>query len=82
MKLKDLPKRMQTKRWISSEIRHERATGIHTYHTCECGRKQCRSNACILCWEEVLKELTGCTQLHKETKAQKQTRLIAESLDY
>lgn len=57
MKLKKLPKHMQTKRWIKSEIEHENATGIHTYHMCDCGRMKTRTTMCAKCWAEVLTEL-------------------------
>ena len=55
--LKELPKHMQTKQWIESEIAHEQQEGVHTYHQCKCGRQACRSNMCVLCWEEILEEI-------------------------
>ena len=57
MKLKDLPKHMQTKMWIKSEIAYEEHKGIHTYHQCDCGKSSCRSNMCSDCWNKILKEI-------------------------
>lgn len=38
--------------WALSELKYEEATGIHTYTMCNCGRKMCRVNKCVLCWKE------------------------------
>ncbi len=43
--------------WAKSELRHEQAKGIHTYHQCECGRQACRTNKCVLCWKEEIENL-------------------------
>jgi len=43
--------------WAKSELRHELHKGVHTYHQCECGRKACRTNKCVLCWTEEIKRL-------------------------
>jgi len=59
MKLKELPKHMSTKIWIDSEIRYEKADGVHTYHNCKCGRDSCRSVMCAECWREAGAELNG-----------------------
>lgn len=40
-----------------SELHYEMAEGVHTYHMCECGRKMCRTNMCVLCWEEEIDKL-------------------------
>lgn len=44
--------------WAKSELRYESTdkNGI-TIHQCDCGRKMCRSNYCVKCWEEEIKEL-------------------------
>ena len=57
--LKVLPEHMRTKRWILSEIKYENASGIHTYHKCECGRKKARNVMCSLCWGDYLKAMEG-----------------------
>ena len=57
MELKNLPKHMQTKEWILSEIHYEEFKGVQTIHACECGRGNCRSNMCVQCWNEILKEI-------------------------
>ena len=54
MKLKDMPKHMRTREWVESAIRYEEATGIHTYHNCDCGRDICRSMMCTECWRDLL----------------------------
>ncbi len=38
--------------WAKSELRYELTEGVHTFHMCKCGRKGCRANMCVLCWEE------------------------------
>lgn len=43
--------------WALSELRHEEHVGVHTYHSCKCGRKLCRTNWCTLCWKEEIKRL-------------------------
>lgn len=55
--MKNLPKHMQTKTWILSEIKYENFKGVQTVHKCECGRGFCRSTMCALCWKELLKEV-------------------------
>lgn len=57
MKLKELPKHMQTREWIESEIHYENFEGVRTVHNCECGRGYARSVMCTLCWKDILKEL-------------------------
>lgn len=57
MGLMGLPEKKRTEEWIKSEIKYERAPGVHTYHMCKCGRKGTRSGKCDLCWEEILEEL-------------------------
>lgn len=53
--LKDLPKHMQTKEWILSEICHEEFKGVCTIHKCDCGKNMCRSTMCAECWKKLLK---------------------------
>lgn len=43
--------------WAKSELRHEMNEGTHTYHACDCTRRACRSNMCVLCWKEEIKRL-------------------------
>ena len=43
--------------WAKSELRYEQHKGVHTIHQCKCGRSGCRSNMCILCWEEEIRKL-------------------------
>lgn len=43
--------------WAESELRYEQAQGTHTYHQCKCKRKMCRSNYCVLCWQEEIQRL-------------------------
>lgn len=51
--------------WAKSELRHEEHKGIHTFHQCECGRRGCRSNKCVLCWKE---EIARLSQRNKSDK--------------
>ena len=57
MNLTDLPKEKRTRRYIESEIRYEEASGIHTYHQCDCGRMRTRSGRCATCWTDLLATL-------------------------
>ncbi len=53
LKLKGKPKL----EWAKAELKKELHKGIHTYSACDCGRKMCRANKCVLCWEEEIKKL-------------------------
>ena len=55
-KLEDLPKHMQTVRWIESEIAYESYMGVTTRHHCACGRTSCRASMCVQCWGELLEQ--------------------------
>jgi len=57
LKKKELPKKMQTREWIESEIRYEKSLGVHTYHMCDCGKNSCRSIMCAECWQKRLEEV-------------------------
>ena len=74
MKLSQLPEHMRTKEWIEPEIHYEMASGIHTYHWCECGRRQTRSEMCLECWLDCLEELTGSREYTPETEQQRKRR--------
>lgn len=43
--------------WAESELSYEQAKGIHTMNQCSCGRNMCRSNYCVLCWQEEIRRL-------------------------
>jgi len=36
-------------KFLRSRIHYELASGIHTYHSCSCKRRQCRGSICCLC---------------------------------
>jgi len=57
MKLADLDKQQRTRVWIKDAIRYEEHEGVHTYHACQCGRRNTRSGRCAECWRDCLKEL-------------------------
>ena len=55
---------------ILRDIRYEESPGEHTFHMCNCGRKGCRSNKCLICLRE---EFNGTSEKdentqHKEVK--------------
>ena len=57
MTLADIPEHMRTREWIESEIAHNDAPGVHTYHPCKCGRGIARSNWCNHCWRDLWDEV-------------------------
>jgi len=43
---------------LQSELSYEMYDGVTTRHMCDCNRKSCRRNRCVLCiQEEINKEL-------------------------
>ena len=39
---------------VLKSLAYEKASGLHTFSMCECGRMGCRGSKCVLCLKESL----------------------------